>query len=444
MNQFHEQFKREAETVRMTAAERHALRERIVAHMEYHPMPVQPTVPWRERVTGAVYTLTHNFYMRRAAGAFAIVLLMFVPFVAERAVPGDVLYPVKVKFNEGVKSTLTRSPYEQVAWETERLERRLAEARILEREGKLTPEMEAQVAEAVKQHSDAVQQSIASIRESDQDAAAIAEITLSSALDVQSEMLEGGSAALGAAVNSAREAAAASQQTSKPSYEKLLARIERESTTAYELFNTVTDQASETERKDIEQRLESIRQDVATATKRYETDPDAAVTILVTALADVRKVISFMTDIDVRTHVTIDELLPDELTDDERRAAITTRIEETNVYVTAITERLSTVDANTRAAVEARLAELDTSLAAASSSLAADVLDAADEESAAAYAIAQEIVAVLDEYDAMVGEHATTTGSTTSTTAPAASTTTDNEMRSTSTANGAASSSTTS
>ncbi|MEZ4200705.1 MAG: hypothetical protein R3B69_03975 [Candidatus Paceibacterota bacterium] len=99
-------------------------------------------------------------------------------------------YPVKVGFNEEVRSTLALSPYQKVEWETTRLERRIAEARLLASEGKLTPEVEAEMAEAVKAHNDAAQKEIASIRATDSEEAALASIALSSALTVQSESLE--------------------------------------------------------------------------------------------------------------------------------------------------------------------------------------------------------------------------------------------------------------
>ena len=59
------------------------------------------------------------------------------------------------------------SPYEKVEWETKRLERRIAEARMLAEEGKLTDEVQEAVAEAVKGHSDAAQQGIAELHQTD-------------------------------------------------------------------------------------------------------------------------------------------------------------------------------------------------------------------------------------------------------------------------------------
>lgn len=420
MKRFQEQLKKRADTVRLTETEKRDLRARIVSYMEYHPLPEgqRSPIPLRQVGIGA---LVSGFYMRRAAGAFAVFVMVLIPFVAEQAVPGDVLYPVKVRFNEEVRSTLSLSPYQQVAWETERLERRLAEARVLASEGKLTPEVEAQVANAVREHSDAAQAGIASIRESDSDEAAIAEITFSSALAVQSEMLEGRSMTLATAVDTARQAAEVSGQDNKPSYEKLLARIEQESTNAYELFNTVTDEASPSDRNDIERRLAGIRRAVAAAQQNDSTEE--AVASLTSALADTRKVISFMTDLDVRQNVTIDELVPTELTDDERRTLIAERLANVEELSAGIVVRAENVDANTRQAVNARLAEVHSATTTASSSLAAGDIAAADAESERAHTIVVELISTLDQYDAeMGGEAATSTENPTPSSTPATTT----------------------
>ena len=186
---------------------------------------------------------------------------MGVPFVAERSLPGDILYPVKVEFNEELRSSLALTPYAKVAWETERLERRVAEARTLALAGKLSEEEQTKVALAVKQHSEAAQREIAELRESNSEDAAIAEIAFTSALEVQSEVLEGhiekntlaaidteGTTSpisgIAQAVAEARDVARASESNSRLSYEKLFGRVEMESTNVYVLFNSIKAEAS--------------------------------------------------------------------------------------------------------------------------------------------------------------------------------------------------------
>ncbi|MEX0918100.1 MAG: DUF5667 domain-containing protein [Candidatus Paceibacterota bacterium] len=411
MKRFSEQLKKKADTLRLSAAEKHDLRSRVVSYMEYHPLPGGS----RAIAAPSRFAFLYNVQLFRTAGALAMVLLVSVPFVAERAVPGDVLYPVKVRLNEQVQSTLVRSPYEKVVWETERLERRLAEARLLASEGKLTPEAEAEVAEAVKEHSEAAQKGIASIRETDSDEAAMAEIALSSALDVQSEMLQGHSVALFGVVDAARQVAIASQQTSRPSYDRLLAGIESESTRASELFNTVSGEMNEREREDIERTMREIRRGVTAATGGAESDAETAVTKLTVELKKLRKLSSFMTDIDVRTSVTLAELFPDERSDDERVADLETLTASTTERVEDVRARVVYVDVNTRTAVTDRLAEAEEYMSAAA---AADDITSAEAALGAAAVIVDELEGLLDAYEVETG-----VSTRPSTTTPATSTT---------------------
>lgn len=427
MKRFSEQLKKRADALRMTSAEKRDLKSRVVAYMEYHPRtnaaPAETQTASRTTAVGGVLAFFRRYRIQGVLGTLAVIFMVSMPVLAERSLPGDVLYPLK-RVNEQVRSSLTNSPYEKVEWETERLERRLAEARMLADEGKLTPEVESEVASAVKEHSDAAQESINSIRESDKDEAALAEITFSSALDVQSEMLEGRSATLSGAVNAARDVAVASQDGERPSYERLLARIERETTSAHEFFDTIATQASEEDQRDIEERLTGINERVELAKEKKETDYDAAIEMLSTALADTRKVISFMTNIDVRQNVSIEELLPTELTDKERVELIAARINDVSTKRATVTERLSVVDENTRVAAEERLAEINTLITNASSSLAAEELDAADEVSLAAHTLMTELIGVLDAFDSSdaTSTPATSTSQTATSTHRASST----------------------
>jgi hypothetical protein len=370
MKRFSQQFKKQSESIRMRASERNELRERLVSYMEYHPLPAE--VASRK---GAQKTLesiisepfvaikVSSLYLRSFAGVFAIFLILGVPFVAERSMPGDILYPVKVQFNEEVRSGLSFSPYAKVAWETERLERRIAEARLLASAGKLTEEKEQEVAEAVKTHTDAAQREIAELRESDSDEAAIAEIALASALAVQTEVLENHTentvegeegqsvAALAQAVAEARNTAEASQTGALPSYDKLLGRVEAESTNIYELFASVKNDATEEEMKNVERRLSDIERKIAKANDLREgtttvtasttieaivPENDAerekregeAIEILRSALTDIQKLMNYMTHIDVRRNVSLEELVPVTLTPEEQSLESTRLLNE--------------------------------------------------------------------------------------------------------------------
>ena len=119
MKRFSEQLKKQAETVRMRASEKNSLRERVVSYMEYHPLPKEMSAPKKtSRVSDPVLVSEpfrvirfNSLYARSFAGMFAVLFIVGVPFVAERSLPGDILYPVKVQFNEEVRSSLALSPH---------------------------------------------------------------------------------------------------------------------------------------------------------------------------------------------------------------------------------------------------------------------------------------------------------------------------------------------
>lgn len=422
MKRFSQQFKKKSETIRLRASERSDLRDRLTSYMEYHPLPAERKAVQKISTEGIVSesfkTISISMtYIRGIAGVFAVFMIVGVPVVAERAVPGDMLYAVKTNITEEVRASLTLSPYAKVEWETTRLERRVAEARLLATEGKLTPEAEAEVAQAVKEHTDAAQEGIASIRETDEDEAAMAEITFASAMEVQSDVLAGNIAktpdsvdsvekghsivALAGIVNGVRDHATVAQADSKPSYEKLLANVESQTTRVYELFESVKQQAGAEEILDIERRLADIGRKVDMAMALHANEPEAIVEVesvveefvgeevsteeevlvdaveevvtedisedvevptaedapeaseeetveevlveevvltneernayiialLREALTGVQKLIIFMTDIDVRENVTIEELLPVTFTEQERTKTILSQLD---------------------------------------------------------------------------------------------------------------------
>lgn len=467
MKRFSEQFNKKAHGIKMRASERKDLRARLVSYMEYHPLPAemrtQVASAKEYSIASEQFKTVHisSLFVRAVAGVFALFLVVVIPIAAERSVPGDVLYPVKTQFTEELRGTLAFSPYAKVEWETSLLERRIAEARLLASEGRLSPEVEAEVAEAVKVHSGNAKQEIEELRVSDSDEAAIAEIAFASALAVQSEVLEGHIAkekvgngtghsvvALAGVVDAERTTAEATQELAVPSYEKLLARVESESTRAYELFNSIADYASEAEIADIERRLADIDRKVMAAielhTKNEElqtatitatsvvetnevtvetdetkssttdtevvessetevTSPEAGTEptvnlngevnkLLRTALTDIRKLISFMTDIDVRENVTIEELVPMTLTADERIALIKNSLKEVAAIKIELSKRI--VPEFVYEKYAAGEASLEQHVAIATSSLAAGDLVNADTHAKEALMIAADLFAM--------------------------------------------------
>ena len=439
MKRFNEQFTTKAKEVKLTAAERDDLRERVVAYMEYHPLPTSK----KQEVSGRITDVTpaplakegHSrarswaFFKMPYTGSFfgglAVLLLVVVPIMAERAMPGDMLYSVKVGFNEEVRSTIARSPYQTVEWETERINRRLTEIQVLAREGRLTDEHELQAAEAVRNHSRSVRESIEEIRAVDEDEAAMAEITLSALFDVHLAILsaqqEGEEedikvaidttfgtstdenvletsttserrSQLLAAIESSRSDVTAVHDVDRPTYTGLLRRIEIETRRAYELLSVVADVADDTALTSITRRLDDIERKVQTARSAHEEGELMESRIRLTeALTSARKVITFLTNIEVRNSIDLDVLIPIEYTATELAEQLHFKRERLQVryeYVVSVLDEHATGTVREQAT---------TSLERMSQQFASSSQAIVDEEFAVAGTLLSDIEQTLDE-----------------------------------------------
>ncbi len=332
MKRFSEQLKKKSATIRLKAAEKAELQSRIVAFMEYHPLPaaVKATPVPKSRINPEPYRLIAipRSYLRSFIGVTALLFVVVIPAMAENAIPGDILYPVKVNFTEEIRSTLSTNSYEKVVWETTRLERRVAEARLLAQAGKLTPAAEADVLAAVQVHSDNAKRQIESLRTTDADGAALAQMTFATMLDVQSSVLKSddsasttmgkSTVALASALDAGYTEASTDSGADAVSVVRLLAQLEVETTRSYELLESISDTATDQEQTDVRRRLSDLESKIKKATAETSTDSDVVKADLRRAWTDIQKLISFMTDIDVRHTLTVENLVPAVLSDAEK------------------------------------------------------------------------------------------------------------------------------
>lgn len=353
MKRFSEQFNTKAKTIKLSVAEKRDLRERVVSYMEYHPLGNAPrTSVVSAEFSGPISFISKAQFWQRAklGAAFMLMLVVGVSYAAEQAVPGDALYSIKVGVNEEFRSTMARSPYEKVVWETERLNRRISEARLLANEGRLTEEVEAQVAQAVKEHSDNARKEIANLKVTDKDGAALASIELNTALDVQSTSLRsrtdveaaGHSTELIEDVLEISQVAEASiEEDSLPAYAPLIAKVESETTRAHELLKGVKESATQDEKKDISRRLEDIERKAGAAMSLSATNEVEARLGLVEVLRQTHRLIVFMTNIDVRASLAVNDIVPVTLTDEERVVIAKNQLAETKEMLIQIDEAIA-------------------------------------------------------------------------------------------------------
>lgn len=350
MKKFSQQLQKKAtSTVTLQAAERRELRERVVSYMEYHPLPAttQAKTPLRQpsSVIAEPFTMVaFPFHTIFKYGTLAAVFVFIaVPYLAQNTVPGDALYAVKVQFNEELRSTLTFDSVEKVEWETERLNRRLAEARLLANEGRLTEVVEAEVAAAVRTHTESAKREIAVLRTKDADEATIASIALDTTLEVQAAALKGNGETvalmalqdeesvaakttnnlIAEAIDASRESNVQAEASSTlPAYVKLMARVEQNTTRMYELRDVLAEAVSTEELAGVTRRIEDVERSIQEVILLAETDEQAARQLLVEVLQRSQRVIVYINEAVVAKTVDIDTLVPVVLTSEEEKMQI--------------------------------------------------------------------------------------------------------------------------
>ena len=252
--------------------------------------------------------------------------------MAERSVPGDVLYPIKIQVNEEVRGSMNLDPYAKVAWETTRLERRITEARQLAKAGKLTKDIEASVLAAVETQKVTTETQIETLRTTDAEGAGLAQLTFTTMLGVQSSVLKADDSAsttigmstvsLATAIDASLADAAGKDDTSEVSVTRLLAQLEIETTRSYELLQDIKTIATDQEQTDVRRRLSDVERKIEHGSDEKFGDDATRKAELRTAWSDVQKLISFMTDIDVRATLALETLVPIVLTENERLAIV--------------------------------------------------------------------------------------------------------------------------
>lgn len=356
MKRFHEQFKKQSTTVKLRAAERRELRARVVAYMEYHPLTAA-TAAVRPPAQSPLYDETFStldissLQLFKWFGATTVLILIIVPILAERTVPGDTLYALKVGFNEEVRSSLSFTPTQKIEWETSRLNRRIAEARLLVSEGRLTEAVEADVASAVKSHTDKAQKEIDSIRSTDIDGETLAALELASTLDVQASTFSRSTTSLQTTANliadaldQARFTESTLSSTTVPSYERLVAHTELQTTRMYEIYESIESSLSNEPKKDIIRRIADLERALSKAYDLVESDELAARLALAQIVSRTQRLVVFLTNLDVQGRVGIDTIAPLDLTQEELEERLTELETEIAQYVSRITEAIPRIE----------------------------------------------------------------------------------------------------
>ncbi len=131
--------------VSLSAREKLQSKEVLEEFMAFRPIRAKASVP-----TGSLFFFFHPMPM--VALLLVVVMTTSTAAAAEGALPGDLLYPIKVHVTEEVRAVIAIQPTAKASWAIERAERRLDEAAQLSTENRLDDSKRAELALAVETH----------------------------------------------------------------------------------------------------------------------------------------------------------------------------------------------------------------------------------------------------------------------------------------------------
>lgn len=177
--------------ISLTPDERHVLQARLEEYADFHPMPEHAAIPSPH---GGIFPdILRWLGNTKSAYAFAVLVLVIgagagTSLAAERALPGDALYAVKVGINEQVRGALAFTPESKARLQIQLAHRRVEEAITLAERGELTTEKSAGIALRLQEHiarSESAAHALDSAGLHDAAVAARADLKATLAADVQ-------------------------------------------------------------------------------------------------------------------------------------------------------------------------------------------------------------------------------------------------------------------
>lgn len=176
-------LKNEAYRLKLTPQEKAAMKARIFGVAS--PVPAaQPS---------SYFTFYFQFLHTRVLVPALAVALVFggvsTAAAAQDALPGDVLYPVKISINEAVEVALATTPVARAEVSAKLAERRVEEAETLAAQGKLTPATGEELAANFEEHAQDAESHAEQVAAEDPSAAATLRAKLGLSLLAHGEIL---------------------------------------------------------------------------------------------------------------------------------------------------------------------------------------------------------------------------------------------------------------
>lgn len=157
-----------AKNLELGSAEKEDIKNVLLSHIEKTPVRIGAEMRLNNIKSARSLSILEllslrSIFIKNMAIALIVVLLVSggASFAAEGALPGDVLYPVKVGINEEVVAALTINSEAKANWNARVAERRLEEAETLAARGALDADASAKIAANFDEHAERVHERIA-------------------------------------------------------------------------------------------------------------------------------------------------------------------------------------------------------------------------------------------------------------------------------------------
>lgn len=165
----------------MSESEQSRMEECLREYISYRPYPK----PHRR------LPVSSNLFRFAVAGLVLILLsTSTVSYAAERALPGDSLYPIKIHVNENIARALAQSPVARAEVEAELAARRVDELHELAQENRLTPETSASLEDDFIEHVERVAVETEKIHKQDKDGGRNAAKRIADTIDERVQKLD--------------------------------------------------------------------------------------------------------------------------------------------------------------------------------------------------------------------------------------------------------------
>jgi len=136
----------------LTQKERDVLRANVLSFMKEHPLSVSA------EAKPVLSFYTFEFFVRRHSALAVFALVFFLSgttsVFADKALPGDTLYPLKTSVNEKVLGWFATSPDSRAEWQLSLADRRLQEIQKLSVSEKMTPDIRMELEEKIDMHTE--------------------------------------------------------------------------------------------------------------------------------------------------------------------------------------------------------------------------------------------------------------------------------------------------